>query len=230
MCDPYLNLCPNIMWSAHWWSGKKKIQNVKFNWVIFMFLWLQLKPFLMILYFLSWCFHKFPGFFCPIFYYVLSVLSFVCPHHHLFILKRSIVSLVKYTLKCLRIENCNFGGKLIWNRNKRVSFISRNRSVLSLGKLLSLQIWPASQVLAHFGCCSKVYLPYLCPSACLSHPPHPNLSLPSFFSFSYFLSLLTQKFCMISLNNLLQFRGTQMTVIHDIFNSDDLMLLSNKYS
>lgn len=109
------------------------------------------------------------------------------------------------------------------NRNKRVSFISRNRSVLSLEKLLSLQIWPASQVLAPFGCYSKVHLPYLClPFS----SPLPPVSLSPHFS--QFLSLLTQ-FCMISLNNLLQFRGTQMAVIHDIFNSDVLILFSSRF-
>lgn len=108
------------------------------------------------------------------------------------------------------------------NRNKRVSFISRNRSVLSLEKLLSLQIQPASRVLAHFGYYSKVYLLCICPSA---YPHHHR----PFVSSSHFLSLLTQKFCMISLNSLLQFRGTQMAVIHHIFSSDVLILFSDRF-
>lgn len=97
---------------------KEKIQNVKFNWVIFFFLWLQLNPFLMNTILCIFClgvFIDFLGSFCPMLYYVLWILNFVCLHCHLDLLKKkkkSIVSLSKYTLKCLRIESCSFGGKL----------------------------------------------------------------------------------------------------------------------
>lgn len=75
----------------------------------------------MILYCVFFClgaFIKFLGFFYSVFYYVLLVLSFGGLHRHLYILKK-IYCFTKYTLKCLRIENCNIGGKLIWNMLKK---------------------------------------------------------------------------------------------------------------
>lgn len=110
-----MSKCPVVSPLSIW--KKEKIQNVKFNWVIFFFLWLQLKPFLMNTISCIFClgvFIDFLGSFCPMLYYVLWILCLpaLSSRSSLKKKKKSIVSLSKYTLKCLRIESCSFGGKL----------------------------------------------------------------------------------------------------------------------
>lgn len=118
---------------------------------------------------------------------------FACTVISIYLKKKKIYCFtVKIHTKMFKNRELQFWGEIkkrwCWrNRNKRVSFISRNRSVLSLEKLLSLQIWPASQVLSQLSCYSKVHVT-IAFSICLSFssptPPPPDLSFPSFFCLS----------------------------------------------
>ena len=62
-------------------------------------------------------------------------------------------------------------------------------------------------------------------SSCLLIFQHPAL----LYLFLSFLPVSFYSLCMISFNNLLQFRGTQMAVIHDILNNNALILFSDSF-